>query len=83
MTIIYVKADRTDITLALPENVIPDETTSWVEKSAEAGQSFTLHIPKSGVYSLVLLKKDINQNLVREKTSFDTQINLTGVPPES
>lgn len=83
LTIIYVKTGPTDITLALPENVIPDETTSWVEKKAEAGQSYTLHIPKSGVYSIVLLKKDINQNLVKEETSFDTQISLTGVPPES
>lgn len=83
LTIIYVKTKPTDITLALPENVIPDETTSWVEKNAEASQYYTLHISERGVYSLVLLKKDVNQDLDKEETSFDTQISLTTAPPES
>lgn len=71
-------AADSNITITLPPGVIPDATDSRVTVAADGtGNTYTLQLSESGVYSLVLLKTDTTATLNKNSTPFTGAIDLT------
>lgn len=67
-----------DITIKLPDGVIPDATDDRVR--AADGGGYIFHSPGKGVYSVVLLKSDVNQNLSESDGEFAGDIQVIKKP---
>lgn len=63
-----------DITIALPDGVIPDATDGRVAKS---GSYYTFKVSEQGVFSLILLKTNSQWLLEKAVTPFNDMINLS------
>ena len=76
LTITYVEQPpESGVVLKVPANVIPDATNPLVSKEADGTYRFT---PKeSGVYTLVLLKKDVSLNLSKEEAKIGETNQIT------
>lgn len=76
LTITYVgQQPASGVLLTVPADVIPDATNPLVSKEPDGRYRFT---PKeSGVYTLVLLKKNVNRNLSKEEAEIGETNQIT------
>lgn len=64
-----------DVTINLPDNVIPDQANDKVKKNADG--TYTYRCSKPGAYSIVLLKTDRDMNLSVTDTQFTDTITVS------
>lgn len=71
--------DSTFLNIKLPEGVVPDATDSRVTKQGDVG--FQIKSDETGVFSIVLLKKNKSIDLHTEgSVPFADQIEITIMP---
>lgn len=77
LTITCVETPSDGITLIVPSGVIPDAANTMITKEQDG--SFKFSPKESGVYTLVLLKKEVEKNLSRPEKDFEEadKIDLT------
>lgn len=66
--------DTKEITISLPDEVIPDATNSRVSLT---NGSYVFRSPDQGIYTLVLLKKDKSIDLTCESVTFADHISIS------
>lgn len=74
LTVTCGKIPDNGIQLIVPSGIVPDATNELITKE---DSGFQLHPEEPGVYTLVLLKKNVEMNISKEETDFTDNINIT------